>query len=406
MLRACLFVLVVTNPSWAEDWPRFLGPFSNGHSSERGLKREWPSGGPPKLWEIATGSGFAGPAVAEGKLILFHRLKDDEVLDCLKADSGEKLWRLTTPTGYVDDFDFDDGPRGVPTISTGHVYALGAEGRLICCELATGKLLWQRDLARDYPFRKGYFGVGVSPLVEKDLVVVNVGSSNAGVVAFDRRTGKERWRAGHDAASYSSPVAATLGSRRCLVFLTRQGLLVLDAETGETIHQRPFRARIDASVNAASPIVDEGHVFLTSSYGVGALLLNSDGWRELWKGDALECHYNTPVKVNDHLYGSHGRQEAGASLRCVDWTTGKVLWEKEGFGCAWLIAVDGLLIAVGESGRVTLLEASHSSYREQGHFQAFDKSDRRQRAIRAAPALSDGNLYIRAPGRLAAWKLK
>ncbi|MCX7700289.1 MAG: PQQ-like beta-propeller repeat protein [Gemmataceae bacterium] len=406
MPRAFLVLLILTNSVRSADWPRFLGPDSNGHSMEEGLRRDWPPDGPPKRWEISTGSGFAGPAVAQGRLVLFHRRKDEEVLDCLDAKTGKNLWRFTAPTGYVDDFDFDDGPRAVPAISDGHVFALGAEGRLICCELATGKLLWQRELAKDYPFRKGYFGVGVSPLVENDLVVVNVGSRDAGVVAFDRRTGRERWRNGRDAASYSTPLAATIGSRRCLVFLTRQGLLVLDAQTGDTIHQRPFRARIDASVNAASPLVADGRVFLTASYGVGALLLDADGWREVWKGDALECHYNTPVKVNNHLFGSHGRQEAGASLRCVEWTTGTVAWEKEGFGCAWLIAVDGLLIAVRESGRVTLLEASPAAYREFGDFQAFDKPDRRNWAVRAAPAFADGILYIRAPERLAAWKLK
>lgn len=406
MWRCWIILTFAPSLAAADDWPRFLGPNADSHSAETGLKRNWPRDGPPKLWEVTTGSGYAGPAVSKGRLFLFHRLWDEEVLDCLDVKSGQRLWRLAQPTGYVDDFDFDDGPRAVPTVDGQQVFALGAEGRLICCDASTGKLLWQRELNKDYPFRKGYFGVGVSPLVEGDLVIILIGSRDAGVVALDRRDGRERWRASRDAASYSTPIAAKFDSEPRIISLTRQGLLVLDPKDGKIIHQRPFRARIDASVNAATPVVSNGQVFLTASYGVGSLLLDANGWKEVWKGDQLECHYTTPVLVDGHLYGSHGRQEAGASLRCVEWKSGRVCWEQAGFGCAWLIAVDGLLVAVRETGEVTLLETSPERYRERASFRACDAATNRARAVRAAPAFADGILFLRGPGKLAAWQLK
>jgi outer membrane protein assembly factor BamB len=399
-----LVALIVT--AVAADWPRFLGPAGDGHSPESGLLKAWPAEGPTKLWERPVGSGYAGPAVTGGKVILFHRVEAEEVAECLDAQTGKTLWKQGSPTGYVDEFNFDDGPRGVPAIAGEHVYTLGAEGRLICRKLAEGAKVWEHDLQTDYQFPKGYFGVGVSPLVEGDGVFVNVGAKGAGVVAFDRATGKELWKVSDDGPSYSTPVAADIGGKRRLVFFTRQGLLVLDPKTGEIVHQMRYRARIDASVNAATPLVADGKIFLSACYGVGGLLIDTEGWKPIWKKDeSMSSHYTTSVKVGEYLYGSHGRQEEGASLRCVAWKTGEVKWTKEGIGCAWLIAADGMLIAVQESGEIALLEASPEGYREKGRFTAFAKSTDRGKLLRSAPALADGVLYVRDAQKLAAWRV-
>jgi outer membrane protein assembly factor BamB len=390
----------------AADWPQFLGPTRDGQSTEKGILKEWPKSGPRKLWERTIGSGYAGPAVAEGRLILFHRIDNDDIIECLDAKTGEARWKYTVPTGYVDSFGFDDGPRGVPTIAGGQVYALGAEGRLTCLDLASGRKMWDRDLAADFQLRQSYFGVGVAPLVEGDAVFVNVGAKNAGIVAFDRATGKEQWKISNDEASYSTPTVAEIGGKRRLVFLTREGLMVVDPVAGTVVHQRHFRSRMQASVNAATPLVADGQIFLSACYNTGALLLKTDGWQDVWKNDeSMSNHYTTCVKVGDYLYGSHGRQEEGAVLRCVEWKTGKVMWTAEGFGCAWLIAVDGMLLAAQESGRIVLLEASPQGYREKGSFVAFPKPELRGKYLRSAPALAEGILYARDAQKLVAWKL-
>ena len=269
--------------------------------------------------------------------------------------------------------------------------------------LDDGKRLWDRDLSNDYPSKKGYFGVGTSPLVDAERVYVNVGSKGAGVVAFDRKTGKELWKSSDDGASYSSPVLAKLGGKSQLIVFTRAGLLVLEPDSGKFVHSMPFRARIDASVNAATPLVDGNRVFLTSSYNTGAILLEAgkDDWKTVWKNDdSLSCHYNTPVKVGDFLYGIHGRQEAGGELRCVEWATGKVRWTKEGFGCASLIAADGMLIAAAESGDLVTFDANAEKYHETNRVSALAKP------VRGGPALSDGRLFVRDGKHLVVWQVK
>src|SRR5262245_303530 len=132
----CCCLLVVTGG--AADWPRFLGKEGNGTSSETGLLKSWPADGPTKLWEHAVGSGYAGPAVATGKVLVFHRVQEDEILGCLDPKTGKPLWKQSSPSDYRDDFGFDDGPRGVPAVAGDHVYTLGAEGRLTCRKLADG----------------------------------------------------------------------------------------------------------------------------------------------------------------------------------------------------------------------------------------------------------------------------
>ena len=248
-----------------------------------------------------------------------------------------------------------------------------------------------------------------SPVVygEKIFVTTHLKDKKALLtLCFDRATGKELWKVSDDGPSYSTPVAADIGGKRRFVFFTRQGLLVLDPKTGEIVHQMRYRARIDASVNAATPLVADGKIFLSACYGVGALLIDTEGWKPIWKNDeSMSSHYTTSVKVGENLYGSHGRQEEGASLRCVAWKTGEVKWTKEGFGCAWLIAADGMLIAAQESGEIALLEASPEGYREKGRFTAFAKSTDRGKLLRSAPALADGVLYVRDAQKLAAWRV-
>src|SRR5262249_24818568 len=142
-------------------------------------------------------------------------------------------------------------------------------------------------------------------------------------------------------------------------------------------------------------------VFLSASYSTGALLLNADGWKQVWKSDeSLSNHYNTSVKVGDFLYGIHGRQEGGAELRCIEWKNGAVRWRKQGFGCASLVAADGLLIALCDSGEIILLEATPKDYTERGRFATLTKP------LRAMPAMSDGLLFARDSKTLAAWKIR
>jgi outer membrane protein assembly factor BamB len=381
----------------AADWPQFLGPNRNGASTTTGLIDSFPAAGPPLVWERKVGAGFSGPVVAGGRLGLFHRVGNEEVVESLEAATGKEQWRFAYPTRYVDDFGFDEGPRATPAIDAGRIFTLGAEGTLHALDLTSGRKLWSRDLARDYEPRKGFFGTATSPLVERNLLLINVGGPAAGIVALEKDTGKEVWKATSHEASYSSPVAATIQQQRHVFFFTREGLVDLEPASGRARFSLRWRARIQASVNAASPVVAGDLLFLSASYDTGAIVLRitGTGYEEVWKSDeSLSCHYNTPVQVNGFLYGLHGRQEYGASLRCIELVTGKVCWTQERFGCASLVHADGRLIALTETGDLVLFEPTPEAYREKARARILGKP------TRAAPALADGRLFARDEKKL------
>jgi outer membrane protein assembly factor BamB len=393
----------VPSPQSVSDWPQFLGPARNGTSPETGLFETWTKKGPPVRWSVKVGEGYAGPVVAGKRVVLFHRVGNEEVIECFDTDKGESQWKFAYATKYVDRYGKGNGPRATPLISGGKVYTYGAEGMLSCVELESGKKVWQESLRSSYKMRDNFFGIGTSPLIEGDLLLVNVGAKDAGVVAFNKDTGKEVWKATDYDASYSSPVAATIDGVRHVIFFTREGLLSLDPANGKERFSKRWRARMAASVNAATPLVVGDEIFVTASYQTGALLVRAkkDGIEEIWSNDeSLSSHYNTPVVRDGFLYGIDGRQEEGGRLRCVEWKSGKVRWTKEGFGCASLLLADGHLIALTEEGELVLIEATPEAYREKARVGGLAA------VCRAPLALSDGKLYGRDAKQLHCWDLK
>jgi outer membrane protein assembly factor BamB len=389
-------------PAPANDWPQFLGPTRNGASAETGLLANWPKAGPPELWKRDVGAGYSGPVVAGEWLILFHRVDDEEVVEGLEAATGKKQWKHHYETRYHDAFGKGDGPRATPLIAGEKVYTLGAEGRLTCLKLKNGEKVWEHDLLAEYKPRKGFFGVGTSPIVEDGRLIVNVGAKGAGIVAFNADDGKELWKATDQEASYSSPVAATIDGVRHIFFFTREGLVSLDKEGTERFSLK-FRSKLNASVNAATPLIVDDHLFLSASYGTGALLLkiHKDKADEVWKNDeSLSNHYDTSVYVGGNLYGLDGRQEEGARLRCVEFKTGKVQWTKEGFGCASIISADGRLIALTEGGDLVLIEPDGKEYKEKARASVLSSP------CRAPLALANGKLYARDGKSLICWNVK
>ena len=388
----------------AADWPGLLGPTRDGQSAETQLKWDWPKDGPPGAWKIPVGTGFAGVAVADGKVFLFHRVENDEILTALDPATGKELWKFAYRTKYRDDFQFDNGPRCVPLIAKGVAYLYGADGDLHAVDTKAGKKLWAKNLLAEYKPKKGYFGVAAGPVLIDGKLLLNVGAKGAGIVAFDAETGKELWKVSDDGPSYSTGTTMELNGKPHAVLFTRAGLLVVNPADGKIACRHPWRARIDASVNAATPLIRGEEIFLTSSYNTGAILLKPKGAEveEIWSSDkAISAQYNTPVRVGEFLYGIDGRQEGkSARLRCADWKTGEVKWSQEKFGLAGLIAVDGGLLAVNEDGEAIRFDASEKKYAERGRAPLLTG------VVRAAPALSDGRLYVRNEKELVCVKLK
>lgn len=395
---------IFLSPGFAADWPQYQGPERTGVSSETGLLLNWARDGlPQKLWEKAIGAGYSGPVVAGERVIVFHRVEGEEVVGSLDAASGKGQWRFAYACRYSDSYGKGDGPRATPLIAGGRVYTLGADGQLHCLELENGKKVWERSLKDDYQAKLGFFGIATSPILEGDLLLINAGGRDAGIVALHKDTGKEVWKATSDEASYSSPVAATIAGKRHVFFFTREGIVDLDPKSGAVRFSKRWRARINASVNAAAPLPLDDHVFFSSSYATGAIVLRvADGkFDEVWKNDeSLSCHYNSAVRQGDYLYGIDGRQEEGARLRCIDWKTGKVMWSQERFGCGSIILAEGHLIVLDEAGDLVLIEATPQAYREKARASVLG------RPTRALIALSNGRLYARDDKKLVCLNLK
>lgn len=399
-----MLVLLAASGLWAGDWPQWLGPHRNGVSTETGLLTTWPATGPQRIWQRDVGEGFSGAVVAGERLIQFHRVDDKDIVECLNAATGKQLWKYAYETSYQDALGKGDGPRSTPVIHGKNVITLGAGGQLHCLDLATGQKIWDRQLLKDYQVPPSYFGIGTSPLVEEGLILVNLGAKGAGIVAFALDSGKEVWKATRDAASYSSPVIATVDGTRQAVFFTRNGAVTLEPKTGKVLFEKPWRARIDASVNAATPIVVGDLAFFSSSYDTGALLLKlrKDGADEVWKGEEIMSnHYNTCVHRDGYLYGIDGRQEGSPSLRCIELKTGKIAWTRDRFGCATMTLADGNLILLTEAGDLVLAEASPKGYMEKARARVFERPP-----CRAQIALADGRLFARDQQKLVAFALK
>jgi outer membrane protein assembly factor BamB len=396
-------LIVLAAGALAEDWPQFLGPARNGVYSGNDIAAKWPAAGPPVVWKKDVGAGFASPVVAEGRLILFHRLGDKEVVEALDAITGAAIWRFDYPTQYRDDFGFDEGPRATPTIAGGRVYTFGAESMLHCLDFATGKKVWSVDTRRQFQVAKGFFGAAGAPLVDSGRVLMNIGGTTAGLVAFDAATGKILWTVPNQEASYSSPIAATIqGSRRAL-FFTRGGLVDVDPVSGKVRYELSWHARMRASVNAATPIVVDDFVFVSASYGTGAVLLQVDanGWKKVWDSDdALTNHYSTSVYKDGFLYGYHGRQEEGQSLRCIEFKTGKVRWNVDGFGAGTVTLAGDKLLLMRESGELVLASAAPAAFRQIAAAKILPA------VVRAYPAIANGRMYVRNEKAMVAVSLK
>lgn len=435
-----------------EDWPKFLGPHENGVSDETDLLTEWPKSGPPVLWQKRIGTGYSAPSVRGNRLVAHHRLRDEEVVECLRADTGEPLWRYGYESNFSDPYGYNNGPRCSPLLTDDRCHTYGAEGKLLCLELATGKKIWERDTQKDWAVPRNFFGVGSTPILEGDRLIALVGGlPSSGVVAFDAQTGETLWESvGKETwegvetgwpgvgkyhwpenteeklVSYSSPIAVTIHGQRHVLCLMRHGLVSLDPRDGRINFKYWFRSRDHESVNAARPVVVDDLVFLSAAYKTGAALLrvhaDGKGYDEVWRDPrGMSTHWSTAIHQDGYLYGFSGRHEQEAALQCIDLKTGELQWETNGYpgdgsdleqdpgtgeikdrktnavvpwpfyGRGSAIVADGKFLILAERGTLALTEINPRKF----HEFARTAYARISYPSWAAPVLSRQRLYLR-----------
>ncbi|MBI1372136.1 MAG: PQQ-binding-like beta-propeller repeat protein [Phycisphaera sp.] len=392
-IAACITITLVTTTVRAGDWPQLLGPERNGVAATDEKLIDWPADGPKVRWQREVGPGYASPAIADGRVVLFHSPNHTDTVECLELATAKVLWTFSYPANFRDKFGFDHGPRATPTIDAvgRRVYTYGSQGMLHCLDFDTGKLVWSDDMQKHWDAPAGWFGRACSPLVEGDLVILNVGGTG-GIVAYDKKSGSVKWRDLDQEPSYASPVMTTVNDHRYAVFFTRAGVVVIDPKNGRVHGEVPWRPQIDASVNAANPVVFDDKVFVSTSYDRGAMLaqIDNDGVHELWASQAMSNHYATSLYREGYIYGLDGRQESGSlSLVCLDVKTGKAVWHRDRLPAGSLIRVGHEMLMLSEDGELTRLIALPSDLK----FKA--KATVLGDGIRAYPALSHGLLVAR-----------
>ncbi|MEO8026140.1 MAG: PQQ-binding-like beta-propeller repeat protein, partial [Bryobacteraceae bacterium] len=369
--------------------------------------------------EFGKGTGYASPAIAGDRLAFLHRTGDEEIVECMDAETGASRWRFRYPTAFEDRYGYNNGPRSSPVIDGGRVYTIGAEGRMHCLALDSGSVVWKKDLRTAYKVRQDFFGTASTPLIEGNLLIVNVGAPGGPcVVGFDKATGAEVWRAAKEwGPGYASPVPAVLhGKRRVFVFAGGEsdpptgGLLSIDPANGKIDFAFPWRSRSRESVNASCPVVFGNKVFISASYRTGSALLEVQPdfkHKVLWTTQEFGLHWNTAIHRDGYLYGFDGRNEPDASLACVEAATGKVVWRanpewtesfeaqgekrRQSMGTyrGSLLAVDGQFLCLGEFGHLLWMDLSPKGYREVSRTWLFGA-----RESWGLPVISRGLLYV------------
>ena len=399
-MRRALFALTLAlapTLSLAADWPQFLGPTRDGASTE--TISPWTD--PPKvLWKQPVGDGHSSPVVANGVVYAFYQPKgkNADALAAFDAATGARKWEKSYDRVKFDP-PFGAGPRGTPAVDGDRVYTFGGTGVLACWDARTGDVVWKVEALREYAAKNLYFGTSTSPTVVGQNVVVMVGGKGAGIVAFDKATGKVAWQTTDDPASYASPLP--VGNQ--LVFLTGTHLRALTAD-GKESWSFPFKDQLNES--STTP-VKAGDLIVGSSVTAGSVALRVKGRGEpeqVWKDDKLTCYFSTPVLVGPHLYMVNGAAtltNPAITLRCVEAATGKVLWAKEKVGkyhAALVRTAGDKLLMLDDAGNLVLLQPEAAGYKELCRAKACGPTW-------AHPALSDGRVFVRDDKELVALKV-
>ena len=395
LLLGCLAVSAV-----AADWPQWRGPQRDGISRETGLLDVWPAGGPPQIWKTqGLGEGYSALAIANGRLFTQGQRGDRQFVLALDATTGRKLWE--TPTGPAFPQDKGGGPRGTPTVDGDRVFALAGEGTLVSLDAKTGSVFWSMNVVEKFGGRVPNWGVSESPLVDGNNLIVTPGGPGAAVVALNKITGTLVWKSQSEPAAYSSAVVEEVGGIRQIIVFTGKDVVGLRSSDGTLLWK--YDKVANKVANIATPIFENGLVFVSSAYGTGCALLKltAEGGTvkasEVYFSSVMQNHYSTSVIVDGTLYGF-----SNAILTAMNAETGQVAWRDRSVGKGWVTYADGMLYLLSEDGVVGLAEATPTGYKEKSRFQI----PRGSFPTWVPPVISEGRLYLREQDNLYCYDIK
>jgi hypothetical protein len=392
-------------PPGKYDWPQWRGSDRTDVSRETGLLQQWPKGGPKQIWAVTgMGDGFSTPSVASGRVYLMGNVDNKEQVLALSESDGAVVW--STSIGRAGEAGGFKGPRSTPTVDGDHIYLLGVGGQLVCLRARDGKEIWSKNLAGDFGGRVGGWGYCESVLVDGDKLVCTPGGKNA-LVALNKIDGKVIWKAsvpGDDHADYSSAIVATIGGVKQYIQFMGGGVVAVAADDGRFLwrYDRPH----NGTANCSTPLQQDDQVFAASGYGTGgglAKITVRDGKfksSEVYFTKEMKNHHGGMVLVDGYLYGS----DDPGLLTCIEFKTGKVMWQERKPGKGSVAYADGRLYCRNEgSGSVFLVEANPNEYVEHGR---LDQPHRSGQSAWPHPIIANGKLYLRDQDRLFCYEVK
>ncbi len=360
----------------AADWPNWRGPDSNGISKETG----WDPAAVVAhkvLWEANVGAGYSTVAVANEKVYTTGNFnKDTDAVTCLDASSGKTLWKHEYPEQLAPKY-YSGGCSATPTVHDGKVFTVSKSGKVFCLNADTGKVIWQKDLGLKAPM----WGFASSALVHGKAVIFNAGHAG---VAYDMSNGEVLWSSADDECGYATPVPFEQDGKPCIALFAKDNIISVNPDDGKVLWTYPWKTEHD--VNAADPVVSGKQVFVTSGYGRGASLVDFSGTepQKVWENKNMRSHMSGPVLIGDFLYGFDDNR-----LTCLDWKTGEKKWEEKSPQKGALMAAGDKLIVIGETGRLVIVEATPSAYKEIAAAKVLDGR------CWTMPVLSNGRIYVR-----------
>jgi outer membrane protein assembly factor BamB len=378
----------------AADWPRWRGSDFSDVSTETGLLKKWPEGGPKKLWSTAeAGLGYSGYSIVKGVLYTMGLKEDMELLLAFDAETGAVKW--STPVGPILKNKWGDGPRATPTVDGGHVYAMSGQGYLICVSAADGKSVWSAEM-KNFGGKIPGWGYTESVLVDGDKVICMPGGEKGTLVALNKTTGEKIWQTADltDGAQYSSAIAVDLNGGRQIIALTMQHVGGVDARSGAKLWLSDWQGK---TAVIPTPIQKGNEVFISSGYGVGCKqvrVASDNSVSDVWTNTNMINHHGGVILLKDHLYGYSDK----AGWSCLDWKSGEVKWADKSLGKGAIHCADGMFYLLEESsGVVALVEASSQAWSEASRFKIDPQTTQRKPdgKVWTHPVVSNGRLYLR-----------